>query len=108
MTPVLCGLIAAVTVIALIAAAAAQAKKQAPGSATAIGKAHADSQLVCPHCQTKGKVTTQRVKRKKGLSGGKATGAILTGGLSLPATGLSRKEWQTDARCGQCQTRWSF
>jgi len=31
------------------------------------------------------------VKAKQGISGGKATGAILTGGVSLLATGLSRK-----------------
>ncbi len=44
--------------------------------------------LVCPHCRKKGSVRTRGVDRKKGISGGKATGAILTGGLSVMATGL--------------------
>jgi hypothetical protein len=48
--------------------------------------------LVCPHCQVKGCVRTKRVKRKKGISGGKAVGGLFTGGLSLLFTGLSRKE----------------
>jgi hypothetical protein len=50
------------------------------------------SRLVCPHCQTAGSVTARVVTRKKGVSGGKATGAVLTGGVSMLATGLSRKE----------------
>ena len=48
--------------------------------------------LICPHCQTKGFVRTKSLTLKKGVSGVKATGAVLTGGLSLLATGLSRKE----------------
>lgn len=74
--------------------------------ANAPAKAAGDAQIVCPHCQVKGQVTTRRVKRKKGVSGGKATGAVLTGGLSLPATGLSRKEGATECRCGNCGVRW--
>jgi hypothetical protein len=63
-------------------------------------------QLVCPHCQTKGQVDAQGVRVKRGISGGKATGAVLTGGLSLLATGLSRKESRTAARCGNCNMEW--
>ncbi len=48
------------------------------------------------------------VKNKKGISGGKATGAILTGGVSLLATGLSRKEAATAATCGNCKSGWHF
>jgi hypothetical protein len=33
-----------------------------------------DKKIVCPQCQTAGHVTTRRVKAKKGISGGKATG----------------------------------
>jgi hypothetical protein len=62
--------------------------------------------LVCPHCQTPGQVRTQTVKVKKGISGGKATGALLTGGVSMLATGLSRKGKVTQARCGACSTTW--
>jgi len=48
------------------------------------------------------------VKRKKGVSGAKATGAILTLGWSLLATGLSRKEEITQAHCENCQATWDF
>jgi hypothetical protein len=62
--------------------------------------------MLCPHCQTRGKVNTQTVKVKSGVSGGKATGAVLTGGLSLLATGLSRKQQVTQASCGNCGVTW--
>ena len=65
-------------------------------------------QMICPHCQTKGNVYTEQVKMKQGISGGKATGAVLTGGLSLLATGLSRKQKVTKAKCGTCQSEWVF
>jgi len=64
--------------------------------------------LICPHCQSKGLVRTQSVKKKTGISGGKATAAILTGGISLLATGLSRKDQMTQARCGNCMSQWFF
>lgn len=68
----------------------------------------ADAKILCPQCQTRGDVNTKRVREKMGVSGGKATGAVLTGGLSLLATGLSRKQWVTKARCGNCGSRWTF
>jgi hypothetical protein len=64
--------------------------------------------LICPHCQTKGQVRTKKITQKKGISGGKATGAVLTGGLSLLATGLSRKEAATQAHCDKCNSTWHF
>jgi hypothetical protein len=67
-----------------------------------------NSELICPHCQTKGKVHAKPVKIKKGVSGAKATGAILTGGLSLLATGLSRKEDTTQEHCENCNSTWLF
>jgi hypothetical protein len=48
--------------------------------------------MICPHCGVRGNVRTKFVDRKKGVSGGKATAAVLTGGVSMLATGLSRKE----------------
>jgi hypothetical protein len=66
------------------------------------------SAMVCPHCQTKGQVRTKKVTQKKGISGGKATGAVLTGGISLLATGLSRKEDATQAHCDKCNSDWYF
>jgi len=64
--------------------------------------------LVCPHCQARGKVRTKGLKVKKGISGAKATGAVLTGGVSLLATGLSRKEATTQAHCDNCNSTWHF
>ena len=64
--------------------------------------------LICPHCQTKGFVRTVPVKRKKGISGAKATGALLTLGVSMLATGLSRKETVTQAYCENCRSTWDF
>jgi hypothetical protein len=66
-----------------------------------------DAAIVCPHCQTQGAVTTRSVKLKKGVSGAKATGAVLTLGWSMLATGLSRKEQATELRCGNCRMRWT-
>ena len=65
-------------------------------------------EYICPHCQVKGQVYTKSVNRKKGVSGAKATGAILTGGISLLATGLSRKEGLTQAHCCNCDCSWDF
>ena len=64
--------------------------------------------MICPHCQAKGNVTTERVKVKKGVSGEKATAAVLTGGVSILATGLSRKEELTKAYCRNCGNVWHF
>lgn len=66
------------------------------------------TEIVCPHCGKKGCVATKRAKAKKGISGAKATGALLTVGLSILATGLSRKEWVTDAKCKNCGSQWQF
>jgi hypothetical protein len=65
-------------------------------------------EMVCPHCGVRGKVSTRGVRQKKGISGGKAAGAVLTGGVSMLATGLSRKESATSAMCGNCRNRWVF
>ena len=64
--------------------------------------------MVCPHCQTKGGVRTKKITQKKGISGGKATAAVLTGGVSLLAVGLSRKEASTQAHCDACGNTWLF
>lgn len=64
------------------------------------------TQIVCPHCQTRGQVAVRRVKRKKGVSGGKATAGLLTAGVSLLAVGLSRKEGVQNLTCGNCGMSW--
>jgi hypothetical protein len=65
-------------------------------------------QMVCPHCNAKGSVITSRVRQKQGIGGGKATAAILTGGVSMLGTGLSRKQTVTKAHCTNCMARWTF
>jgi hypothetical protein len=67
-----------------------------------------NAKMVCPHCQTKGTVSTERKQVKEGISGGKATGAVLTLGWSLLATGLSRKKDVTEATCSNCQMTWEI
>lgn len=59
--------------------------------------------------QMKGRVTTVRSAPSKGISGAKATGAVLTVGISVLATGLSRKKDRvTVATCSNCQSTWEF
>ncbi len=65
-------------------------------------------ELFCPHCQSKGNVRVKWVMQKVGVSGGKATAAVLTGGLSLLAVGLSRKQELTQAHCEKCGSTWVF
>jgi|ERR1035437_47848 hypothetical protein len=64
------------------------------------------SEIICLHCQTKGHVRVKQVINKKGVSGGKATAALLTGGISLLATGLSRKENESQLHCDNCGMTW--
>lgn len=64
-------------------------------------------QIVCPYCQTTGSVQRAQVRVKKGISGGKATAAVMTAGISLLATGLSRKESVTQMHCSNCGTGWT-
>jgi hypothetical protein len=78
---------------------------EAPGKDSI--QARQSAQMVCPHCQTKGSVTTRREKLKKGISGGKAVGALMTAGLSVLVTGLSRKENVTEATCSNCGAVWA-
>ncbi len=64
--------------------------------------------IICPHCQQLGNVRTSSISRKKGISGGKVTAAVLTGGVTMLATGLSRKEKTTQAHCTNCNCTWDF
>src|SRR5436305_5690990 len=71
-----------------------------------IQQGQVNAAMICPHCQARGTVRTKQVTQKKGVSGGKATAAVLTGGVSLLATGLSRKEAMTEAHCDKCGSTW--
>lgn len=62
--------------------------------------------ITCPYCHTAGSVTVKDVKKKAGISGGKATAAVLTVGFSVLATGLSRKEKRQQLKCSQCGVSW--
>ena len=64
--------------------------------------------MVCPHCGVRGTVHAQPKKMKAGVSGGKATAALLTGGISLLAVGLSRRQQVTEAWCRNCDSTWHF
>ena len=64
--------------------------------------------IVCPQCQERGFVTTASVTEKTGIHGGKATAAILTGGVSMLATGLSNELGRTQATCSNCGSTWRF
>lgn len=64
--------------------------------------------MVCPHCQGSNCVMTRSKSKKKGVSGSKLTGAYFTFGFSMLATGLSRKEKVTEAKCKRCGSVWSF
>lgn len=73
----------------------------------AISRAKRDApQVMCPHCHTRGSVTVEDVQRKQGVSGGKATGALMTGGASMFLTGLSRKQWVKHMHCRNCDMPW--
>jgi hypothetical protein len=84
------------------AAQAVQAKMQD------LKQGQVNAQMICPHCQSRGTVRTRRIKQKKGISGGKATARVLTAGVSMLATGLSRKEAATEAHCDNCGSTWYF
>lgn len=63
-------------------------------------------EVICPYCETKGQVRMRTKQQKKGISGGKAVGAVFTGGASLLVTGISRREKGTQAHCCKCSTTW--
>lgn len=65
-----------------------------------------NSKVDCPHCGAQGQVRVTDVKRKQGISGGKTTAALMTGGASMVATGLSRKEPAKKLACRSCRMEW--
>jgi hypothetical protein len=67
-----------------------------------------DAKIVCPHCHGSGCVTTRKVLEKAGIDGGKTTAALLTGGVTLLAMGLSAQRERTEATCSHCHSVWRF
>ena len=84
----------------------AKSKKQTPAEFQQ--QQSLNQNMICPHCNTKGSVTTKKVKRKQGISGGKAVAAIFTCGISMIGTGLSRKNTVTEASCTNCNSIWYY
>ena len=60
------------------------------------------SSNACPHCGSQGTLEAQGEVESKGLSGAKVAGALATGGLSLFATGLRKKQKTEIFRCSEC------
>lgn len=92
----------------MLAAAAADRRRVAAENSLRWQFGPISPQIICSQCQTRGTVRTKPAEKKVGISGGKATAALLTGGFSMLATGLSRKESYTQAHCGNCDSTWSF
>ncbi len=65
-----------------------------------------NTELVCPYCQRRGDVFIQYLRLKNGISGGKVLGGLLTGGVSLLATGISRKDVFKQFHCDNCDQYW--
>ena len=59
-------------------------------------------EIVCPMCGEKGGVRAHRRKAKKGFSTGKIMGGLFTGGISLLATGIAKKDWIYKCYCEKC------
>jgi hypothetical protein len=51
-------------------------------------------------------VEVRKGKKKKGISGAKATAAVLTAGISILATGLAKKDKGMNAKCLNCGMSW--
>jgi predicted RNA-binding Zn-ribbon protein involved in translation (DUF1610 family) len=84
---------------------ASAAQYMTPG--TSAPSAYGSSAAIkCPHCGATGGVNVRRIKQKKGVSGAKATAAVLTLGISVLGTGLSRKEKVSEAHCKNCNVTW--
>ena len=83
-------------------------EERAKEAAKVEAKRQMDSKIICPQCQERGYVTTNKVLQKTGIDGGKATAALFTGGLSMLATGLSNEVKRTEATCSNCGSTWRF
>ena len=105
-----CGFLAAVFVITAIVQGVRRAKMSPEQRRLqhhdSTAKATVSAAMICPHCQTKGMVRTEAITENAGILQARLIGARITGGLSMLVTGPSRKEHQTQARCGKCQATW--
>ncbi len=66
-------------------------------------------QIICPHCQVKGKVVTLVERASNRVSKGKMALGLLTGGGSLGFTGARKKSnYVTMAKCKNCKVKWQL
>jgi len=65
-----------------------------------------NSKLKCKYCEEVGSVHYRRVYKKTGFSTGKAVAGLITGGTSILATGLAKKEGVAKFYCGNCEMSW--
>ena len=100
--------IATCGIFALVFLASIRAKEKEALERERPAKAVRDAKLFCPHCQQFGFVTTEPTTIKRGVSGGKVTAALLTGGVTMLATGLSQESVVTKATCSNCGSTWMF
>jgi hypothetical protein len=97
-----------VIVLSVLCGVAQAMEKIAKTKTDAEQRKAGEHKIVCPQCQERGFVTTASVTEKTGIHGGKATAAILTGGVSMLATGLSNELGKTQATCSNCGSTWRF
>jgi hypothetical protein len=60
-----------------------------------LGRGERNGGMACPHCYARGFIYTQPKKVKGGTSGGRASGALLPGGIAMLAT-----------FCANCEMVW--
>lgn len=66
------------------------------------------TEIECPYCHRHGvRRQVARGRARGGISGGKATMALLTGGVSLLATGLTSHHGVTRLHCEHCGMKWT-
>ena len=85
----------------------AQAARLANQAAADAAHAAGDAHLICPHCQTKGTVTTALIESEGGLAGRNIDGIYFPVATMLE-TGQPASTILTQAHCGTCQSVWKF
>lgn len=65
-----------------------------------------NSEIICPHCQVKGKVTATPFKKKGRLTATRLLGTAVTLGGSTVVTGVRKGSRAYKMSCGNCGMRW--
>lgn len=64
------------------------------------------AEIVCQHCQTKGRVTARPFKKKGRLTATRLLGTALTMGGSTVVTGVRKGSRAYKMTCGNCGISW--